>query len=161
MFIYTAKLTRTKLALMVGGAFAVLLAIILAVCGIRGSRTADTLGAQGKVSFTGIRDNADRVELLNSLGWEVTSDPTAIEEVIIPEEFDELYNQYNTLQVEQGLDLTRYRGKTVKRYTYGVTNYPDSSQQVSANLLIYKNRVIGGDICSAEFRGFMHGLYAE
>jgi hypothetical protein len=43
-------------------------------------------------------------------------------------------------------------------YTYAVTNYPDASQTVLADLYIYKNRVIGGDVHSTNLDGFMIGI---
>ena len=51
-----------------------------------------------------------------------------------------------------------FRGKTVKRWTYDVTNYPDNRPNVKANILVYDNKIIGGDICSLELDGFMHGF---
>ena len=56
------------------------------------------------------------------------------------------------------LDLSKYKGKTVQRYTYEITNYPDYSGTVYANIIIYKSRVIGGDICSSDVEGFIQGF---
>ena len=44
------------------------------------------------------------------------------------------------------------------RYTYEITNYDGEDGVVYANILIYRNRVIGGDICSADVTGFIHGF---
>lgn len=52
-------------------------------------------------------------------------------------------------------------GKTVKRYTYIIHNYPDETDQVRANLLVYDGKVIGGDICTLALDGFMHGFSPE
>jgi hypothetical protein len=65
---------------------------------------------------------------------------------------------YNEVQKQQGLDLEKYKGKDVIRYTYEITNYPGEEGKVLANLIVYKNRVIGGDICSADVNGFIHGF---
>jgi hypothetical protein len=51
-------------------------------------------------------------------------------------------------------------GKRCKRYAYTVTNYPGTDQPIRANLLIYKNKVVGGDICSLDANGFIHGFEA-
>ena len=159
MFVYTARLTKTKLAIAVGAVCLLLVGIIAAVTAIR-SPAEDALGPADKVSLEKVKTNEERVELLKNLGWEVKADPSAVEEVVIPQTFDDVYGQYNELQTEQGLDLTKYQGKTVKRYTYQVTNYPGEGS-VNANLLIYKNRLIGGDVCSTQFQGFMHGLTVD
>ena len=85
-------------------------------------------------------------------------DPIAVEELIIPEQFDETYSQYLELQASQGFELTDYCGKRVKRYTYEITNYPTGESGIQAGLLVYKSTVIGGDVLSAQLGGFIHGL---
>ena len=42
--------------------------------------------------------------------------------------------------------------------TFVVTNYPDYEGTVYANVLVYRNRVIGGDVCSADVTGFVVGF---
>ena len=44
------------------------------------------------------------------------------------------------------------------RYTFTVTDYPDYEGTVYANVLTYRGRVIGGDICSSDVNGFIHGF---
>ena len=97
-------------------------------------------------------------QYLESFGWTVEPEPLAVEELLIPEEFDETYTQYLELQSSQGFDLTQYCGKRVKRYTYVITNYPTGETGVQAGLLIYKNTVIGGDVLSPQLGGFIHSL---
>ena len=71
---------------------------------------------------------------------------------------DDSYDEYLALQSQQGFDLTQYAGKRVKRYTYEIANYPTGETGVQANLLIYKNTVIGGEVLSPQMDGFLHGL---
>ena len=42
--------------------------------------------------------------------------------------------------------------------TFEVLNYKDVPEGVTANILLYKNKVIGGDICLETEEGFIHGL---
>lgn len=107
--------------------------------------------------FKNVETNEDRVSFLKSYGWEVAPEAVEIVEVTIPSEFDKVYQQYNELQKGEGLDLKKYRGKSVKRYTYTVENY-DSETTVFANVIVYKNKVIGGDVSSADPNGFIHGF---
>ena len=102
--------------------------------------------------------NEERLEFISRFGWEVEQEPTEILEVLIPQEFDQVYTDYNILQQKQGYDLSKYQGKRCKRYTYEVTNYSGEEGEVYLNLLVYKNKVIGGDVCSAQIDGFMHGF---
>ena len=124
----------------------------------------DTVAASGEealevVHYAGIKTDADRVALLSSFGWQVAGEaPSATVEFSLPEEFDRVLLGYNELQKAQGLDLARYKGKTVTRYTYEITNYPTGESGVQVNLLIYRNTVVGGEVLSAELDGFLHGL---
>jgi len=45
----------------------------------------------------------------------------------------------------------------VKRYTYQLTNYPTQAEPVQIALLIYKNKVVGGQIQSSS-GSFLRGL---
>lgn len=112
-----------------------------------------------KISFSGIKNEADRIEFISAFGISVTGDPIEVVETKIPKEFDAVYNEYNGIQMAQGLDLSKYKGKKVKRYTYDVSNYPKDAQgmpsQVFLNLVIYKNKVIAGDLSSPDGEGFV------
>ena len=155
MLIVTAKVPRRKLAL---GAALAALACCCAVAlnlGVGDSREAS---ASGLSDPKGVKSNEDRVEYLAGYGWEVAPEPIATQELLIPEEMDGSYDEYLALQSQQGFDLTRYAGKRVKRYTYEITNYPTGETGVQANLLIYKNTVIGGEVLSPQLDGFLHGL---
>ena len=55
-------------------------------------------------------------------------------------------------------DLSKYKGKEVTRYTFAVTNYPNYKGTVMANVILWRNRVIGGDLCSSDVTGFIHGF---
>ena len=105
-----------------------------------------------------IKTNDDRVAYLGSFGWEVCEEPKQTQEVRIPTDPSEVFERYNDLQISQGFDLHEYAGKSVKRYVYEITNYPNSEDTYYATLLIYKNAVIGGDVCSSAQGGTMHSL---
>lgn len=108
--------------------------------------------------YTDIRTNDDRVAFIAGCGYTVTAEPMESASFTIPEEFDRVLAGYNEIQKQQGLDLSRYAKKTVDRYTYVVTDYPDYEGTVYVNLIIYRDRVIGCDICSADPAGFIAPL---
>ena len=107
---------------------------------------------------TGIRSEEDRVAYLESWGWLVSEEPASVEEILIPETLDGSYQEYLDLQKSQGFDLTAYAGKTVKRYTYAVHNYPGLQENIWASLLMDKKTVIGGEIFCSQGDGFTQGL---
>ena len=65
------------------------------------------------------------------------------------------------IQKQQGFDLSRYRGKVCRKYVYALPGYPGGVEDARITLLIYKDRVIGGDISSPSADGFMHGFDAS
>lgn len=151
MFIITARLPKKQL-LAAGAAALCCVFAALAFAFTLGSR-AVAVSAEVK----NVKDNDDRLSYLSGLGWQVSEQPIATEELLIPQEFDDSYQGYLKLQADQGFDLTQYRGKRVKRYTYQLTNYPTQDEPVQIALLIYKNRVVGGQIQSSS-GSFLHGL---
>ena len=155
MLIVTAKVPRRKLAF--GAALAALACCCALALNLSGGAARET-AASAAPNPKGVKSNADRVEYLASYGWETTGEPLATQELLIPEEMDESYDEYLDLQQSQGFDLTKYAGKRVKRYTYEITNYPTGETGIQANLLIYKNTVIGGEVLSPQLDGFLHGL---
>lgn len=123
-----------------------------------GSAAVGEIAEETVIRFDKIKTDADRVSFLAQYGYTVDAEPIERAEVTIPKEFDKVFAAYNELQKGEGLDLGRYKGKTVMRYTYKVTNYTGYDSMVYANLLVYKNKVVGADICSADPAGFAHGL---
>ena len=110
------------------------------------------------VNFNKIKTNDDRIDFLEQFGWTVAEIAVDEQKVKIPETFDKIMLSYNEFQRQMGLDLAKYKGKEVMRYTYEVTNYPEYEGRVYANLIVYRNKVIGGDICSADAQGFLQGF---
>lgn len=152
MFVKTFRLRRSV-------AF-VLVAIMAGCLGIGAAHLlggVDTIAA----STAAVTDNAGRIAFLSGYGWQVEEEPHEILEIVIPYEFDAVYEQYNQLQLTQGYDLTRWKGMTAKRYTYRITNYPNSQDEVFANLIICREQIIAGDVSSLSIHGFMHGLAYE
>ena len=104
--------------------------------------------------------NKDNIEFLRSYGWEVKKQPIEQVEVTIPSKFDDVYKNYNKIQLEAGLNLENYRGKKGIRYTYEVTNYPVKTKDtIRANIIVIDNTPVAGDIMTTNINGFMHSLY--
>ena len=100
----------------------------------------------------------DAIEFLSYYGWQVEEKPIESVPVLIPEEFDTIFEDYNVLQKEAGLDLKAYRGQKGTRYTYRVMNYPENVENVRANVIVIDGKAVGGDISTVALDGFMHSL---
>ena len=148
MFIMTAKFSRRRAALSAVCLLA-LIALSVALLGRGEGPKTDAMKAD---------TNDARVDYLHSYGWEVESEPVETLTVPLPDELVEPYLSYNALQLEQGFDLSALCGKTLERYTYTVTNYPDHVGSCQADLYVCDGAVVAGDIVCTGEKGFMAGL---
>lgn len=148
MMVMTAKVNFKKVLLILGTAAAVLVGLIL------------LLGGNGESQATSapLSGNDARVKFLTNFGWEVTTSPEESSQVRIPDTATEVFDRYNTLQKNQGYDLSNYAGKRVMRYVYRINNYPGAIDPVYATVLVYKNQVIGGDITDTSPSGRIQGF---
>lgn len=158
MIVFTTKLTRRK---MVSAVLVICILICSCVVFLRNLDAKESAAiaddSENTPVFTKIKTNKDRVMVLKSFGWEVDEKPLESMEVRIPVDFEGVYEEYNEMQMNQGFDLKKYSGKKVMRYTYKINNY-EGDDEVVANIIIFKNNLIAGDVCSPKMGGFMHGL---
>lgn len=101
-----------------------------------------------------MNSNSERVIFLNKAGWIVAPDPIEQEKITIPSEFNEAYNAYNEIQLQQGFDLTKSAGEEAEIFTYSVLNYPDYPENITANLIFVNDRLVGADITQTIENGF-------
>lgn len=99
----------------------------------------------------------ERLDFLQSFGWTVDAQAVETREVMIPAQFNDVYENYNAMQQAQGFDLRPYAGEVCTQYKYHITNYPGETE-VYATLLVRGRFIIGGDIACAKASGFMHGF---
>ena len=160
MFIYSLRASTIKLVGVVCVALTVLITLIAFVptYAISSQTSANADGTQVSYSYDKIKTARDVKDFLSQFGWETDTAPVETKTVTIPGEFDKVFAAYNEMQKEQGLNLAKYKNKDVTRYTFAITNYKGYEGTVYANVLVYRNRVIGGDVCSADVSGFVHGF---
>lgn len=158
MFVYSLKASTLKFFGVISVAVIALVALIIFIPANKINTTAEIEAMNESISFENIKSSSDASGFLKQYGWETEATPIEECEITIPSDFDKVMTSYNEIQKQQGLDLTKYRKKTAKRYTLKVTNYPNYEGTVYANVIVYKNKVIAGDICSADAKGFIHTL---
>ena len=159
MFVYSLRASTLKFFAVICVALTALITMITFIPGYDGGELGYiTTGSAKEINYDKIKTNEDRVNFLSQFGWKVSDEPVETAEIVIPEEFDKIFTGYNEIQKRQGLDLSKYKKKSVMRYTYEVNNYQGEDGKVYANVIVYRNKVIGGDICSADVNGFIHGF---
>lgn len=149
MMIYTAKLNKKLLF----SVLAVIIIVILAlIFGLPSKNESMTTLSQAK-----LKNEEEIMDYVKKLGFVISEGTLTSKEAVLPKEFDETYDKYNELQKSCGFDLEKYKGKTVTIYTVEATNHPDSDC-VLVELMLYKNKLIGGSVYTKDLDGFMHGL---
>lgn len=154
MMVMTAKVDFKKLMAVIALIFLVVLGLTLLL-----NNKGDTTSASATAaSVPAPSQNDGRVQFLKGYGWEVNATPKESNQVRVPEESSKVFERYNALQLSQGYDLKDFAGKKVMRYVYEVTNYPGATEPVYATLLVYKDKIIGGDITDTAVKGKIHGF---
>ncbi len=150
--------------------FSVSVALIIGgVLYLGGKRVPDKAecGEIGEYSLMA-ENEAQEWEFLQQFGLTPDVDSIREDTVVIPTDFNDVYAEYNRLQVKTGLNLEPYRGVSAKRRIYTLEYFDsgdsrsDNSEdniedgnggEYSVTLLVFRGRVIGGHISS--------GIYGE
>ena len=89
--------------------------------------------------------------IVREMGYDdVSEKPYEVSEFTIPYEFNAVYERYNNLLKQSGYDLSLYKGKKCKRYTYLIP-----SLNARANIIVHNGKIIGGDISGITLDGIM------
>ena len=158
MFVVSFSKNKLKKALVTAS-----VVIVLSLCLVLAIKCIDNVQvneANSGLSLTAVNEE-DILKFISYYGWEVDNQPAEVRDVIIPETFDDVYANYNEIQLKQGFNLEKYAGQRVKRWTYIVRNYPETTPEddfIRINILTSDGVVIGGDVCSVKLDGFMHGF---
>ena len=153
MFIFSVRASSIKFFAILVLTFAVLVGFL-----ISGESVSASSFSVGEVDFSNVRDEDDRVAFIEQFGLKVKGAACDECDFLMPENFDRVIMGYNEIQKSQGLDLSKYAKKKVKRYTYEIDGYDGYDGDVFVNLLVYRNRIIGCDISSADPEGFVRPL---
>lgn len=123
-----------------------MLAIFTALCVVSamGAMTDNEETASG----ASVKNEQAAADYLRAVGEEDAAQ-LSCERITIPEQFDEVYEEYNGMQRQSGFELSEYKGKDALRFTFALTRH-DASYAV---LLVRDCAVIGGHYSNGEYGG--------
>ena len=156
MFVYAVRASGIRYFLLVALTLVVLVGSII----ISGSE-ATAVFAGEEIDLSGVGEHEGRVKFIRQFGYEIGEAPISEAEFNMPTVLDRVGIDYNEIQRRQGLDLTKYGGKKVTRYTYEVKNYEGYEGKVLANVIVYRDKIIGCDISSEDPSGFVRPLMVK
>ena len=81
--------------------------------------------------------------------------PESVQDIKIPMEFNEVYEDYNRLQYDIGMDLEEYRGEECILYTFAI------DEEKVLNMISWNGQFIGGDISDRDFLGKIISLSSK
>lgn len=150
MFVCSVRASTVKF-------FAVLVLCLVVLFGVVIGNQTVSASAEGgsSVNFSGIKTDEDRRAFIESFGYKVKSAEASSADFLLPENFDRVMLGYNEIQKTQGLDLSKYVKKKVTRYSYELESYEGYEGAVFANLFVYRGKVIGCDVSTADPSGFV------
>lgn len=156
MFVYSVKASTLRFLSVL-----ILSGVALAGVTLYASRAEAAVGAVSEsVSYESVKTESDRRAFLASFGYKVTKDADATVEFTLPKALDAVLLGYNEIQKEQGLDLGKYTGKKVTRYTYEIPDYEGYDGKVYANIIVFRGRVVAADLTGVGEEGFVRPLSA-
>ena len=151
MFLMTAKVSKRRILAALGGLIVLIAGMLLL---FRSPDAAETL-ARGQ-KLPAVKTAEQRLAFLKELGYTPGDEKTM--QVRIPKEGGEVFRRYNELQKSQGFDLTEFAGKNVMRYEFELQNFPGATAPVHATMLLYRGKLVGGDITDSSPGGKIQGL---
>lgn len=112
-------------------------------------RTAEFNGQKYSTSAENI---GEIKELIGHFGINVSDKPPKIENIRIPMKFSPVYQEYNSLQYDIGMDLEKYKGESCLKYTF------DIDENFVLDIIVYNGHFIGGDISEKDFNGIIKSI---
>ena len=105
-----------------------------------------------------VATDADRAAFLTAYGWEIDTKAIETLDLVLPLDLAKEWAEYTAIQDAQGLPFAQYGGQAVRRYTYAITNYPNSPQGAQVNLYQCGDLIIGADIIVTGEGGGQYGI---
>lgn len=153
MIAVPVSLKKTRKVLMAVAATA--LAVICVIATVRLlDAPRDTTTAQSGRQYALSVEQDSYADFFSRLGMTAEKTPLMEKTVRIPDVFDVVYDGYNELQKQAGLDLAPYKGLQARLLTFRVAN----AKADFATILVKDGRVIGGHLTDGEYGSELYPL---
>ncbi len=162
MFVFTIKSKFSKKAQRITLCIALVFVCLLVatcVCAVVNSPMKQVVCEKGEYST--LIDTEDDVDEFASQFSFTAGEKIYEKQVYIPTEFDKTFEKYNELQMNQGLDLKRYKGKSCSLCVYELKNSMIDYKKMYMTILIRKGVVIGGHISDFESGSEVYTFFGD
>lgn len=90
-----------------------------------------------------IETTQDIGSFFSSFGFEVDLTSATVDKVKIPKKWDDSFAAFNEVVCQSGLDLEKYKGKTVEKWTLLCPGRSSGEEKVYTILLVYREKPVG------------------
>ena len=149
MYVFNLCLKPSKKLLYFFAVLLIVALLVFALCmrsvhkQVNDTATCDEIGTYSLKA----ESESQQCSFLEQFGLTPMVDSVNKKTVLIPTDFNSVYEEYNELQKTIGLDLQKYKGKSAEMVTYELEN----SKAKYAVLLIYNETVIGAHLTNGEY----------
>lgn len=118
-------------------------AVVLVGAALAGKVAGSTAVTASATAVTRITSTQDIAGYFTGYGLE--ADPTSItaDKVKIPRKWDDSFSAFNTVVTQSGLDLAKYKGKTVEKWLALIPARSTGESETYGVLLVYKEKAVG------------------
>ena len=157
MFVYSVVLKKRGKKVILGIiCFCVVFTIFLSFMLIMRKKN-NEIFINNKYLDTKVNDIYDIKRIAEFFDYKAMESTMYSENITIPLYFNNTYMHYNDLQKDIGMDLSQYCGKKCKAYHFEALQSDTENKEIMT-LIVYENRLIGGDISQKQFDGNMKSL---
>lgn len=149
MFVFNFKAKPSKKLFVIFSVMSIVTAVVCVYCMVSmqnamlGTATCDEIGEYS----VSAQNAGEELDFLSRFSIEADGGSRIEKAIVIPQSFNETYEEYNNLQKRQGLDLSRYKGKDASMVKYSLKD----SKYRYALLLVRDGRVIGAHLTNGEY----------
>lgn len=122
---------------------AALCAVVLAGAALAGHFAGSTAVSASAGTGIKIQGAQDAASYFVGFGLEVDPAGVTVDQVKIPRKWDDSFSAFNTVVNQSGLDLSKYKGRTVEKWQAPVPARSSGQQKTYAVLLVCKKKPVG------------------
>lgn len=120
-----------------------LCAVVLAGAAVAGRYVGTQAVAAGASATVKIESTQDIASYFTGYGLEVDAAGISADKVKIPRKWDDSFSAFNTVVAQSGMDLAKYKGKTVEKWLALIPAKSSGETECYAVLLVYNKKAIG------------------
>ena len=140
MFVFTFNKQGIKKVLVVAACLALLAVSAYTVSTAISNAKTKSANASSDIK---VATTTDMQVFLAGYGVEIDVETGKVEQGKVPRKFDESFTAFNSVIVQGGFDLAKYKNKKIEKWSFEAPSHNNADKKAYAVVLVYKQKVIG------------------